>query len=47
VKLIFDHMDETFVEERRTLLENYLVRMLACPPVVQNEIFLAFLGVSV
>jgi hypothetical protein len=47
VKLLFNHMDAAFVEQRRTLLENYLKNLLACPHVVRSEIFLAFLGVSV
>jgi len=46
-KLLFDHMDDTFVEQRRVLLENYLNRLLHCPPVVRSEIFLSFLGVTV
>lgn len=46
-KLLFDHMDDTFVEQRRVLLENYLNRLLHCPPVVRSEIFLNFLGVTV
>jgi len=47
VKLLFDHMDDTFVEQRRVVLENYLNRLLQCPPVVRSEIFLSFLGVTV
>lgn len=46
-KLLFDHMDDTFVEQRRVLLENYLNRLLHCPEVVRSEIFLSFLGVQV
>jgi len=46
-KLLFDHMDDTFVEQRRVLLENYLNRLLHCPDVVRSEIFLSFLGVQV
>lgn len=46
-KLLFDHMDDTFVEQRRVLLENYLTRLLHCPEVVRSEIFLSFLGVQV
>jgi len=46
-KLLFDHMDDTFVEQRRVLLENYLNRLLHCPAVVRSEIFLSFLGVTV
>jgi len=45
-KLIVDHMDETFVEQRRVLLENYLKQMLTCEAVIRNSEFLTFLGVS-
>jgi len=45
-KLLFDHMDEGFVEQRRVLLENYLKRMLRVLPVARNEEFLSFLGVT-
>lgn len=45
-KLIVDHMDETFVEQRRVLLENYLKQMLGCDAVIRNSEFLTFLGVS-
>jgi len=46
-KLLSDHMDETFVEQRRVLLENYLQRMVDNPHVVKNKHFLTFLGVTV
>jgi len=45
-KLIVDHMDDTFVEQRRVLLENYLKLMLSCDAVIRNREFLNFLGVS-
>jgi len=45
-KLLNDHMDENFVEQRRVLLENYLLRMLENPHVIRNKSFLSFLGVS-
>jgi len=46
-KLLFDHMDDTFVEQRRVLLENYLTRLLHVPAAARSEVFLSFLGVSV
>jgi hypothetical protein len=46
-KLFNDHLDESFVEQRRILLENYLVRMLEHQHVVRNKHFLVFLGVTV
>jgi len=46
-KLLADHMDENFIEQRRVLLENYLQKMLRILPVVHNQHFLAFLGVNV
>jgi len=46
-KLLSDHMDDSFIEQRRVLLENYLQKMLHVVPVAHNEHFLAFLGVNV
>jgi len=46
-KLLTDHMDTTFVESRRVLLENYLQRMVQTEHVVRNKEFLSFLGVDV
>jgi len=45
-KLFNDHMDETFVEQRRVLLANYLNNMLSVIEVVRNKDFLQFLGVD-
>lgn len=45
-KLLSDHLDPAFVEQRRVLLESYLKKMLTILPVVRNEAFLAFLGVE-
>lgn len=46
VKLLNDHMDEAFVEQRRVLLENYLQKLLEVVPVLRNVTFLKFLGAS-
>lgn len=46
-KLLTDHMDPTFIEERRALLEHYLQRMIKIEKVVRNQTFLVFLGVNV
>lgn len=46
-KLLHDHMDGEFIEQRRVLLENYLNSMLRNHNVVRNSAFLMFLGVSV
>jgi hypothetical protein len=45
-KLFTAHLDQAFIEARRVLLENYLVRMLRIPEVVQNKNFLVFLGID-
>lgn len=45
-KLLFDHMEESFIEHRRLLLENYLHKMLRHPLAATNKHFLAFCGVS-
>jgi len=42
-KLFNDHMDDTFVEQRRVLLANYLSNMLSVIEVVRNQDFLKFL----
>jgi len=39
-------MDDTFVEHRRVLLQNYLSNMLGVIEVVRNKDFLVFLGVD-
>jgi len=46
-KLFNDHMDTSFVDQRRVLLENYLQKMLSIVDVVRNKDFLTFLGVNV
>ncbi|ETO04747.1 hypothetical protein RFI_32649 [Reticulomyxa filosa] len=46
IKVIYNHSDDSFIEERRVLLENYLKKMLRFPGVANNKIFLEFLGVS-
>jgi len=46
-KLFNDHMDDTFVEQRRVLLENYLNKLLLNEYAVRDKHFLTFLGVSV
>jgi len=45
-KIFNDHMDDTFVEHRRVLLQNYLSNMLSVIEVVRNKDFLVFLGVD-
>jgi len=45
-KLFNDHMDNTFVEQRRVLLSNYLNNMLNNIEIVRNRDFLIFLGVD-
>jgi hypothetical protein len=47
VKLLVDHMEPSFIEERRVLLEAYLQKMIKIPRVVKNSTFLHFLGVNV
>lgn len=46
-KLLTDHMDDVFIQQRKVLLENYLQRMLEVEEVVRNKEFLQFLGVEV
>ena len=46
MKLMVDHMDKHFVEQRRVLLEHYLQRMVRVPQVAKNEHFLHFCGVD-
>jgi len=45
-KLLTDHMDNTFVEQRRVLLENYLQKMIKVEAVVRNKDFLLFIGIK-
>jgi len=44
MKLLYDHMDEDFIEERRVLMENYLQRLLRFPDAAGNKHFLDFLS---
>jgi PX domain len=46
-KLLADHMDSTFIEERRALLEHYLQAMIKVERIVRHPTFLQFLGVNV
>jgi hypothetical protein len=43
-KMITDHTDSSFVEERKLLLENYLKRMIRIREVVNHRSFLRFLN---
>jgi len=45
-KLIYDHLDANFVEQRRVVLENYLNKLLRDPVICRNKTFLTFLGVA-
>ena len=45
VKILNDHMDDTFIEQRRVLLENYLLKLLRHVEVVRSPTFLSFCGV--
>jgi hypothetical protein len=43
-KLLYNHMDDHFVEQRRVVLENYLQKLMLVTPVLYNQQFLTFLG---
>lgn len=43
LKLIVDHFDEEFIEQRRCLLENYCRKILKNPSLNYAEVFLSFL----
>eukprot|EP01083_Nonionella_stella_P061156 159449_1 len=45
-KMFQDHMNDVFIEQRRALLENYLLRLLMMPEIACNTIFLDFCGVD-
>lgn len=45
-KLLNDHMDVGFIEQRRVLLENYMNQLLKHERVVRNEQFLEFIGAA-
>lgn len=44
-KLMRDHTDTRFIEERRALMENYLRKLVRIERVVKDDGFLQFLGV--
>jgi hypothetical protein len=46
-KLMADHMDDAFVEQRRVILENYFQKMIKVLKVVRNKTFLSFVGVQI
>jgi hypothetical protein len=46
-KLLYDHMDDHFVEQRRVLLEHYMQKLMTIYPIYYDETFLSFLGVNV
>ena len=46
LKMVIDHNDHHFVEQRRVLLEHYLKKMITVPQVAKSTAFLAFCGVS-
>lgn len=46
-KLLNDHMDPSFIEQRRALLEAYLQKLVVIPRVVRHAVFLQFVGVNV
>eukprot|EP00471_Norrisiella_sphaerica_P000383 CAMPEP_0184487792 /NCGR_PEP_ID=MMETSP0113_2-20130426/10336_1 /TAXON_ID=91329 /ORGANISM="Norrisiella sphaerica, Strain BC52" /LENGTH=262 /DNA_ID=CAMNT_0026870199 /DNA_START=34 /DNA_END=822 /DNA_ORIENTATION=+ len=45
-KLLHDHMDPSFIESRRILLENYLKKLIKCHVAIRSLIVLEFLGVQ-
>ena len=44
LKILMDHNDSTFVEERKVVLENYLKKMIRIEQVVNDKHFLRFLN---
>lgn len=44
-KVMYDHLDDTFVEHRRLLLVNYLNRLIRHPHAYKEPLLLEFLGV--
>ena len=46
-KLLYDHADPHFIEQRRCLLENYLNKLLKIDNVTKSHNFLTFLGVQI
>mmetsp|Transcript_19478 Transcript_19478/g.39388 ORF Transcript_19478/g.39388 Transcript_19478/m.39388 type:complete len:263 (+) Transcript_19478:20-808(+) len=45
-KLLHDHMDPTFIESRRILLQSYLEKLIKCHVAIRSLIVLEFLGVQ-
>mmetsp|Transcript_26326 Transcript_26326/g.63452 ORF Transcript_26326/g.63452 Transcript_26326/m.63452 type:complete len:263 (-) Transcript_26326:393-1181(-) len=45
-KLLHDHMDPSFIESRRILLQNYLKKIIKCHVAIRSLIVLEFLGVQ-
>jgi len=45
-KVIYDHLDPDFVEQRRVLLQNYMKNLLKIPDVQHCKAFLEFLNVD-
>jgi len=45
-KLLHDHMDHSFIESRRILLQNYLKKLIKTPVAIRSLIVLEFLGVQ-
>lgn len=45
-KLLYDHLDDHFVEQRRVLLEHYLQKMMTTHPFYYDQAFLNFVGVN-
>lgn len=45
-KLLYDHMDDHFIEQRRVLLEHFLQRLMITNPIYYSSNFLSFLGIQ-
>lgn len=45
-KIVYDHLNFHFVEQRRAMLEAYLQRLVVIEPVLYSSVFLSFLGVN-
>jgi len=45
-KVIYDHLDPDFIEQRRVLLQNYMKNLLKIPDVQHCKAFLQFLNVD-
>jgi hypothetical protein len=44
-KLMFNHLDEQFIEHRRVLLEAYLQKLVAIRDLSRQPVWLTFFGV--